>query len=62
MAEVTEIFTPLKYLMAREAETLSGGEMQMVAIARALLGAPGLCCSTSRARAWRPRSSTTCWA
>ena len=27
---------------AREAETLSGGEMQMVAIARALLGAPGL--------------------
>ena len=42
MADVTEIFTPLKYLMAREAETLSGGEMQMVAIARALLGSPGL--------------------
>ena len=42
MSEVTEIFTPLKYLMTREAETLSGGEMQMVAIARALLGAPGL--------------------
>ena len=42
LAEVTEIFTPLKYLMSREAETLSGGEMQMVAIARALLGAPGL--------------------
>lgn len=42
MGEVTEIFTPLKYLMAREAETLSGGEMQMVAIARALLGSPGL--------------------
>jgi branched-chain amino acid transport system ATP-binding protein len=42
MAEVTDIFTPLKYLMTREAETLSGGEMQMVAIARALLGAPGL--------------------
>jgi branched-chain amino acid transport system ATP-binding protein len=40
--EVTDIFTPLKYLMGREAETLSGGEMQMVAIARALLGAPGL--------------------
>jgi branched-chain amino acid transport system ATP-binding protein len=40
--EVTEIFTPLKYLMGREAETLSGGEMQMVAIARVLLGAPGL--------------------
>lgn len=42
MSEVTDIFTPLKYLMGREAETLSGGEMQMVAIARALLGAPGL--------------------
>ena len=28
--------------MARESENLSGGEMQMVAIARALLGAPGL--------------------
>ncbi len=42
MAEVTDIFTPLKYLLTREAETLSGGEMQMVAIARALLGAPGL--------------------
>jgi branched-chain amino acid transport system ATP-binding protein len=42
LAEVTDIFTPLEYLMAREAETLSGGEMQMVAIARALLGGPGL--------------------
>jgi branched-chain amino acid transport system ATP-binding protein len=42
MGEVTDIFTPLKYLMGREAETLSGGEMQMVAIARALLGGPGL--------------------
>ena len=40
--DVTEIFSPLKYLMTREAETLSGGEMQMVAIARALLGSPGL--------------------
>ena len=32
----------LEYLMARECENLSGGEMQMVAISRALLGAPGL--------------------
>ena len=40
--DVTSIFSALKYLMSREAETLSGGEMQMVAIARALLGAPGL--------------------
>jgi len=42
VADVVEIFSPLKYLMAREAETLSGGEMQMVAIGRALLGGPGL--------------------
>jgi branched-chain amino acid transport system ATP-binding protein len=42
MAEVTDIFSPLKYLKSREAETLSGGEMQMVAIGRALLGSPGL--------------------
>ena len=42
MSEVTDIFSALKYLMGREAETLSGGEMQMVAIGRALLGSPGL--------------------
>jgi branched-chain amino acid transport system ATP-binding protein len=36
------IFTALEYLKDRECENLSGGEMQMVAIARALLGSPGL--------------------
>jgi branched-chain amino acid transport system ATP-binding protein len=36
------IFTALEYLKHRECENLSGGEMQMVAIARALLGSPGL--------------------
>jgi branched-chain amino acid transport system ATP-binding protein len=36
------IFSPLEHLMYREAENLSGGEMQMVAIARALVGSPGL--------------------
>ncbi|HSA81305.1 MAG TPA: ABC transporter ATP-binding protein [Geminicoccaceae bacterium] len=40
--EIFEVFTALKYLMPRECENLSGGEMQMLAIARALLGAPGL--------------------
>jgi len=40
--EAYEIFSPLEYLMERECENLSGGEMQMVAIARALVGAPGL--------------------
>ena len=42
LKETQEIFSPLAYLMEREAENLSGGEMQMVAIARALLGSPGL--------------------
>ncbi len=40
--EVFEIFSALEHLMARDCENLSGGEMQMVAISRALLGSPGL--------------------
>jgi branched-chain amino acid transport system ATP-binding protein len=40
--ECFEIFSALEYLMERECENLSGGEMQMVAISRALLGSPGL--------------------
>ena len=40
--EVFEIFSALEHLRDRECENLSGGEMQMVALARALLGAPGL--------------------
>ena len=40
--EIFGIFSALEHLMARGAGNLSGGEMQMVAIARALLGAPGL--------------------
>lgn len=42
LSECFEIFSALEYLMARECENLSGGEMQMVAISRVLLGAPGL--------------------
>jgi branched-chain amino acid transport system ATP-binding protein len=41
-SECFEIFSALEYLMGRECENLSGGEMQMVAISRALIGAPGL--------------------
>ena len=41
-SECFEIFSALEYLMHRECENLSGGEMQMVAIARALVGSPGL--------------------
>jgi branched-chain amino acid transport system ATP-binding protein len=40
--ECFEIFTALEYLRGRECENLSGGEMQMVAISRALVGSPGL--------------------
>ena len=36
------IFSALEHLLHRECENLSGGEMQMVAISRALLGSPGL--------------------
>ncbi len=42
LGECFEIFSALEYLMGRECENLSGGEMQMVAISRALMGAPGL--------------------
>jgi branched-chain amino acid transport system ATP-binding protein len=40
--DVYALFPALEYLLEREGENLSGGEMQMVAIGRALLGGPGL--------------------
>jgi branched-chain amino acid transport system ATP-binding protein len=40
--ETTEIFPALEHLAHRECETMSGGELQMIAIARALLGSPGI--------------------
>lgn len=42
LAECFCVFSALEYLMRRECENLSGGEMQMVAISRVLLGSPGL--------------------
>ncbi|MDX1431057.1 MAG: ABC transporter ATP-binding protein [Gammaproteobacteria bacterium] len=42
MAEIFEIFSAVEHLRNRECENLSGGEMQMVSISRALLGSPGL--------------------
>jgi branched-chain amino acid transport system ATP-binding protein len=42
VAEMCGVFSALEHLMPRECENLSGGEMQMVAISRALIGAPGL--------------------
>ena len=42
VAECCEIFPALSHLLPRECENLSGGELQMVSISRALVGAPGL--------------------
>ncbi len=39
---IRDRFSALEYLMDRECENLSGGEMQMVSISRAMLGGPGL--------------------
>lgn len=40
--EMVEVFPALEHLMGRECENMSGGELQMVAISRALLGSPGM--------------------
>lgn len=40
--EMFGIFSALEHLMRRECENMSGGELQMVAISRALLASPGL--------------------
>jgi branched-chain amino acid transport system ATP-binding protein len=42
LGDCCEIFSALTYLLERDSENLSGGELQMVAISRALLGSPGL--------------------
>lgn len=42
LSEVVEAFPALEHLMRRECENMSGGELQMIAIGRALLGSPGL--------------------
>ena len=42
LKECFEVFSALEHLQTRECENLSGGEMQMVAIARVLLGSPGI--------------------
>ncbi|TQR22475.1 ABC transporter ATP-binding protein [Haloferax sp. wsp5] len=47
-AEIYEYFPRLDERRTQQAGTLSGGEQQMLAIARALLRTPTCCCSTSR--------------
>ena len=40
--EMCAVFPALEHLLPRECENMSGGELQMVAISRALMGAPGI--------------------
>ena len=59
--ECFEIFSALEHLQHRECENLSGGEMQMVALSRSLLGSKASasrCCSSSRTRSPRSRWPT----
>ena len=55
LEECFEVFSALEYLMQRECENLSGGEMQMVAISRVLLGAPGLVLMDEPSQGLAPR-------
>jgi branched-chain amino acid transport system ATP-binding protein len=42
VARCCELFPALTHLLPRECENMSGGELQMVSISRALVGAPGV--------------------
>ena len=50
---VYELFPRLAERRDNLGNQLSGGEQQMLAVARALVLNPRSCCSTSRSKAWR---------
>jgi hypothetical protein len=53
-------FPRLRERLQQRAGLLSGGEQQMLAMARGLMASRACCCSTSRRWAWRRRSSPSC--
>ena len=53
LERVLTLFPRLQAAPRQRGGTLSGGEQQMLAIARALMAGRGCCCSTSRRSAWR---------
>ncbi len=55
LKECFEVFSALEHLYTRECENLSGGEMQMVAIARVLMGGPGLVLMDEPSQGLAPR-------
>ena len=53
LASIYDLFPRLAERRRNFGNQLSGGEQQMLAIARALMTNPRCCCSTSRSKAWR---------
>ena len=60
LEKVFALFPRLRERADGQAGLLSGGEQQMLAIGRALMGAPKVLCSTSPASASHPRWSRKC--
>jgi branched-chain amino acid transport system ATP-binding protein len=60
MREVFAMFPRLEERRGQAAGTMSGGEQQMLAIGRCLMGKPSSSCSTSPRWGWPPRWCRSC--